>query len=238
MAAPDSNRSDPLARPRRGSQPGAGRGNDRSSAAPLRPISLAYEAIWVGDRVRGGISEKLRAFAFDWSAIGRPTRSLPSRIILSVFAAALVTSLIVTWMSTRTIEAFLRAKIDQKFPTILRATGERLDLWYDQRALDLATFAGSAIVAGSLGRMEAGGRGPAEARRELAQYLEYVLESFPQYESLFVLDAGGQILLRVGDDFGLPKGLRQGLARVADSNASAENYTASGSNGGCGFCHR
>jgi len=147
-----------------------------------------------------------------------PFKSLPARIITSVFAAALVTSLCVTWISTRSIESFLRAKIDQKFPTVLWGAGERLDLWYAQREVDLATFARSGTMVDSLELRDGGTRA---AKKEVASYLAYVLDLFPQYGSLFVLDRRGRVLVEVGEPLDLPGPRRKRLAdvrspRVAD----------------------
>jgi diguanylate cyclase (GGDEF)-like protein len=165
------------------------------------------------------VAEKLRSAHLRWigSALRRPFASLPSRFIVSVFAAALVTSLAVTWISTRSIESFLRAKIDQKFPAILLSTSERLDLWYSQRELDLGTFASSATVMENLGRLPAGDRDTSPARVELATYLSYVLERFPQYETLFLLEPDGVPLLRVGEAFEFPEAHLRPLAAVASA---------------------
>ncbi|MGI9592651.1 MAG: PDC sensor domain-containing protein, partial [Myxococcota bacterium] len=152
---------------------------------------------------------------YRWNGISdllqRPFKSLPARIITSVFAAALVTSLCVTWISTRSIESFLRAKIDQKFPAVLWGAGERLDLWYAQREVDLATFARSQTMVESL---PAAGGASAATRREISSYLSYVLDLFPQYESLFVLDARGRALIEVGEALDLPREWRERLADV------------------------
>jgi len=165
------------------------------------------------------VAKKLRALHQRWigSALRRPFASLPSRIILSVFAAALVTSLVVAWISTRSIESFLRAKIDEKFPIILQNTSERLDLWYSQRELDLGTFAGSATVVENVKRLLGQSRAASPARVELVKYLSYVLERFPQYETLFLLDAEGVSLLRVGEAFELPEVYLRRLAEVTSA---------------------
>jgi len=165
------------------------------------------------------VAEKLRFVHLRWigSALRRPFASLPSRIILSVFAAALVTSLMVAWISTRSIESFLRGKIDQKFPIILQSTSERLDRWYSQRELDLATFASSATVVENVERLPAQGWDTSPARVELATYLSYVLERFPQYETLFLLDADGVSLLRVGEAFEFPEIHLRRFAAVASA---------------------
>jgi diguanylate cyclase (GGDEF)-like protein len=141
----------------------------------------------------------------------RPFKSLPARIITSVFAAALVTSLCVTWISSRSIESFLRAKIDQKFPSILWGAGERLDLWYAQREIDVATFARSHTMVDSL---RAKGVSDSVSRKELSNYLTYVLGLFPQYETLFVLDPSGRRVIAVGELLVLPDARREQISRI------------------------
>jgi diguanylate cyclase (GGDEF)-like protein len=148
----------------------------------------------------------------------RPFQSLPSRIIAWVFGAAFVTSLAVTLVSTSSIEAFLRGKIDQTFPAVLQRTAERLDLWYSQRRLDVETFGRSATVVENAALL--GGERPEaahRAREEIRQYLAYVLERFPQYEALFVLDAAGHELLWAGERVELPDDVRAELADVASA---------------------
>jgi diguanylate cyclase (GGDEF)-like protein len=147
------------------------------------------------------------------SRLLRPFGSLPSRIVISVFSAALVTSLAVSFISTRSIESFLREKIDEKFPALLHATRQRLELYYAQRQLDIETFARSAVVTASCSRLS--GSQASSSRAELKTYLAYVLERFPQYEALFVLDPAGRSLLWVGDEVELPASLREEAARIA-----------------------
>ena len=116
-------------------------------------------------------SRRLRA------VLRAPMRSLPSRIILSVFGAALVTSLAVALVSTSSIESFLRRKIDQKFPATLSSASERLDLWYAQRRLDIETFARSTTVIENAAHMNLaeGALKRGRATETLGQYLDYVL---------------------------------------------------------------
>ncbi len=146
------------------------------------------------------------------SLLLRPFGSLPSRIVISVFSAALITSLVVSFISTRSIESFLREKIDEKFPALLHSTRQRLDLYYAQRQLDIETFARSAVVTASCSRLA--GPQASSSRMELRTYLTYVLERFPQYEALFVLDPTGRNLLWVGDEVELPAALREQAARI------------------------
>jgi diguanylate cyclase (GGDEF)-like protein len=137
----------------------------------------------------------------------RPFASLPSRIITSVFSAALVTSGAVTWTATSATEVFLRRQISQRFPAALERLDERLEAWYAQRERDLDTFSRSETVASGL---RAGDRARGEARR----YLAYVQEGFPQYRALFVLDAEGKLRVWVGPEAQIPASLLQGLSRV------------------------
>ena len=143
----------------------------------------------------------------------QPFRSLPARIVTSVFSAVLVTSLVVSWISTRSIESFLREKMDGNFPVLLHATSQRIDLYYAQRQLDVEIFARSAVVAANSARLS----GPAAeaSHTELRTYLTYVLEHFPQYEALFLLDPQGRNLLWVGAEIEIPAERRERAARVS-----------------------
>jgi diguanylate cyclase (GGDEF)-like protein len=156
---------------------------------------------------QAGLRQRLRTW------LSRPFRSLPARIVTSVFSAALVTSLVVSWISTHSIESFLREKMDGNFPALLHATSQRIDLYYAQRQLDVETFARSAVVAANSARLA--GPGAEASRRELQTYLSYVLEHFPQYEALFLLDPNGRELLWIGAELEIPEEQRMRAARVA-----------------------
>lgn len=138
--------------------------------------------------------------------VGRPFASLPARIITSVFAAALVSSALVTGISTQSTETFLRGQMNERFPELLEDTTGRLELWYAQRQLDIDTFARSETVLESL-QADAAGVAAAEAQK----YLSYVKEGFPQYRALFVLDPEGQTRVWVGDELRPPPALRAEL---------------------------
>lgn len=137
-----------------------------------------------------------------------PSRSLPARISLFVFGATLVTSLTVTGISVQSIDSFLRAEIEQKFPSVLANAVERLDLWYQQRELDVGVFAKSEILLESLPNLEARGRRGERARADVDQYLRYVLEGSPQYHALFVRDADGKLARWVGEELDLPEAMQ------------------------------
>ncbi len=142
----------------------------------------------------------------------RTFRSLQARVTLFVFWATVITSLTVTAISANSVYGFLRGNIDQKFRSVLSGTAERIDLWYDQRLLEVGVFAASEILTDNVPRLR-GRTSAAASRAEIEQYLSYLLESFPQYEALFLLDRGGETLIWVGDEVPLPSELRAQGAR-------------------------
>ncbi len=136
-----------------------------------------------------------------------PLRSLAGRIILLVFAATVVSALTVSWVSVQSLDGFLRAKVDQRFPEVAKRVSRELDQWYTLRTREIEVFAGSKILSESVQHI--GRRGPRGRRAvdEADQYLRYVLESFPQYERLTLATPTGEALIEVGDQRPLPVGL-------------------------------
>jgi diguanylate cyclase (GGDEF)-like protein len=155
-------------------------------------------------------------------ALTRRFESLAARIVLATFAATLVTSLVVTWTSMQSTEGFLREKIDQKFPAILRSANERLEIGYSQRQLEVETFARSATVMESFAHLaDRAARGADAARLEDARvYLSYVLERFPEFQALFVLDTRGDVLVWAGARLELPEAVRVRLASVREPSVA------------------
>lgn len=143
-----------------------------------------------------------------------PFRSLPARVTSFVFGATLITSLTVTAISVSSTGDFLRSRVDEKFPSILESASERLDGWYQQRVSELGVFASSEIISKNIPGLAPGATASRtkRAHSEIERYLTYVLESFPQYAALFLLDADGETVLWVGEEQTLP------LAMVAEAS--------------------
>ena len=152
----------------------------------------------------------------------RPAQSLASRVTFLVFLATLLTSLVVTWVSTRSLQGFLSQRIEPDFPAVLTAASDGLDIWYGQRKLEAARFAHSRIVSENYPHLLPGVARPValRARDEVAEYLSYVIESFPEYRGLLILDAGGRELISVGAATALPPVLRESLGGVTDPTLS------------------
>jgi diguanylate cyclase (GGDEF)-like protein len=143
---------------------------------------------------------------------------LAFRISFVVFAATLFTSLVITWVSIHSIGMSLRGKLDQKLPELLEYTSSRLDLWYRQREQDLMAFARSEILLrGLLNRDDL-------AWEEASWYFSYVLERFPQYATLLLLDGEGELLLRAGEAPELDPSLRAFLDDPDRTGVSRLHY--------------
>jgi len=162
--------------------------------------------------------------------VKNPLRSLPTRIAFFVFAATLLASLSVTFVSLNSIDTFLRGRISQKFPTVLDHTNTALESWYDARLREMDVFSRSDVVRGRLPALVGGERDQrrenARAAAEVEQYLAYVLEGFPQYVALFLLDDDHQTVLWVGEPTDLPPTLLDepmgvGMSRMGGSFGTA-----------------
>lgn len=151
-----------------------------------------------------------------------PLHSLPSRISMIVFAATLVTSLIVTAISVNSVDSFLRGKIEQKFPAILESACRRLDLWYDQLDLEIGVFAKSRLLVENLAHLRHDSpAGEQEAAlEEVQQHLVYLLESFPQYGAFFVTDGDGAARLRVGEEVEISNAMRIAASQIDSPSVS------------------
>jgi signal transduction histidine kinase/CheY-like chemotaxis protein/transposase-like protein len=132
--------------------------------------------------------------------------SLSSRITLVVLSATILISLVVTGLSVSAIDDFVKRQIREKFPAALNAAAERLELLHSQIRLDIETFARSPTVSGSLiGK---------KRDEEVNRYLSLVLDRFPQYKSLFLIDPAGKILVWAGEPYPQPEALAGRLAEL------------------------
>jgi diguanylate cyclase (GGDEF)-like protein len=152
---------------------------------------------------------------------GKTFRGLPARITIFVFWATVITSMAVTALSIGSIQSFLRRNIDQKYPALLTTASNRLDLWYEQRTLETGVFASNEILRENLPLLVSPQSSRGErARREVQQYLSYLLESFPQYRELLILDREGGELIFSGEPLALPGSLLTGRPSVGSPSIS------------------
>ena len=151
-----------------------------------------------------------RSATSTWPAVRsfcmRPFWGLSSRITLAIFASTVLTSLMVTWISVSAIDDFLSRQIRERFPTVLEDSEKRLDLWYSQVRLEIETFSRSPTVVATLTR--------GSDQEETSRYLTFVLERFPQYNALFLLDAKGKVILWAGKAYADTAALGRRLAEA------------------------
>ncbi len=138
--------------------------------------------------------------------------SLASRVIGFVFAATLMTSLVVTWVSSQSIHGFLRDNLEQEFTAALIGSAQRLELWIEQRRHEIDSLASSDLLLGGGARSQAHG------------YLTRVLRDSPQYESLLLLDEDGHKLFSVGKKQKLPPLVRAELARITKARVGKVRF--------------
>ncbi|MDJ0786573.1 MAG: diguanylate cyclase [Myxococcota bacterium] len=124
-----------------------------------------------------------------------------------ILVLSLLSSGVITWISVRGIESFLERRIERRFPEALFSARERVDVWYGQRELDVASFANNRILTEALASPKR-----ADRRAEAGDYLGYVLGRFPQYAALVVLDGEGEVWVQVGEGAELPTSVRAALA--------------------------
>jgi diguanylate cyclase (GGDEF)-like protein len=151
----------------------------------------------------------------------RHLASLAARIGFFVFAATLGSALAVAVTSALALRAFLRERVEDGIPEAAARSRDRLELWYAQRALDLQIFSHSETVVRGLGAVSARAKHEGGLpRAELEQYLGYVREGLPLYESIFALDAKGEVVARVGAAPLPPHSVRVELAAAGEPNIS------------------
>jgi diguanylate cyclase (GGDEF)-like protein len=146
------------------------------------------------------------------NARGKTFRGLPARITFFVFWATVITSLAIAALSIGSIQSFLRGNLERKYPALLDTAGDRIDLWYEQRTLETGVFANNEILRENLPRISSRRSSAAQrASREVEQYLSYLLEGFPQYLELTILDRNGTEVIRTGELLDLPADLHTAM---------------------------
>ena len=154
--------------------------------------------------------------------MSNPLRSLAARITLLVFAATILSSLTVSWISMQSLDGFLRQKVDQRFPQVAGRVVRELDQWYTLRAREIEVFAASAVLTESAPKLDARGRRGDQARNEAEQYLRYVLESFTQFDRLVIATPDGATKLEVGDGEPIPPEFLTAKANPAEHTRISE----------------
>ncbi len=131
----------------------------------------------------------------------RIRKSFSAKIIALVVTNVVVTSLVIGIVTMRSTEDFLTTKVSEKFPSVLRNTRAKIEVWYARRSLDVAIIAKSDLFLQSLERcLEDEKKGKqSSGKGEIIGYLQYVKEQFPVYEELAVTDSEGNLVVSTSD---------------------------------------
>jgi predicted Zn finger-like uncharacterized protein len=182
--------------------------------APPRDRFAGLRRALLNTAIRMGAVEKPRVDADRSDAPGswtlaraivrRPFSSLSTRMVLVVCTATIGTSLLVTWTSVSAMREFLGGEIHERFPAVLFSAGKEVDIWYTQVRLDLETLSHSSAIVDALAKRRLDG--------QTERYLGYVLERFPQFASLVLVDNEGKILVWVGSKHSEGAGLARHVA--------------------------
>jgi diguanylate cyclase (GGDEF)-like protein len=140
-----------------------------------------------------------------------------TKILLLVLAGVGLPAFLMGWYLLQRNEELLAEKVRETLSNQLFRASAQLDDWMQQRLHEVSRWSASFIVFEGVEALTGGRGDPGKARRDLDAYLESVLGHYQNYESLFVMDRGGQVLASTRqerwDDWG--EGLldRSGLER-------------------------
>lgn len=151
--------------------------------------------------------------------MSRPATSLSGKFCFFVLLATLLTALAVTLVSAQSTRSFLYSRLEHKLPGLLQRTAEKIDFLYQQRLHEVDVFADAKTVAEGVSRYEAS-RSDAD-KKEIGQFLHYVLQNSPQFETLFALDESDALIVQVGRRIDLDDADRLSLAHVKQPSLSS-----------------
>lgn len=131
----------------------------------------------------------------------RIRKSFSAKIIALVVTNVVVTSLVIGIVTMRSTEDFLTMKVSEKFPSVLRNTRSKIEVWYARRSLDVAIIAKSDLFLQNLERcLEDEKRGKqSSGKGEIIGYLQYVKEQFPVYTELAAVDSEGNLVVSTSE---------------------------------------
>jgi len=144
----------------------------------------------------------------------RIRKSFSAKIIILVTANVFITSMVIGIVTMRSTEHFLTTKVSEKFPSVLRNTRAKIEVWYAKRSLDIAIIGKSDMFLDNLGRCLAAKDGQEDypAKYEIAGYFRYVGEEFPVYEELALVDRAGDLIVGTSDEVWEEESLLKSLA--------------------------
>ncbi len=137
---------------------------------------------------------------YDPGAVSPLRVSFQTKVQLLVLLGVSLPAALMGAYLLRTNQTALEEKARETLSNQVFRAGTRLDDWMQQRLHDLSRWSASFVVFESVEALSQPGPAASKARRDLDAYLRSVLEHYPNYESLFVVDPRGRILGSTRDE--------------------------------------
>jgi diguanylate cyclase (GGDEF)-like protein len=137
--------------------------------------------------------------------------SIRSQILAFAILAALIPSLIISFIAYAQSRSALTDKITQELVTTGSQAGREADVWLKERLYDLRVFANSSVVSETVARRGQPGRA--------VEYLNSVRARFADYEELQLVDAKAGLVASSARRSG-PVRLPEGWAKTFESSRS------------------
>ncbi len=128
--------------------------------------------------------------------VGKIQKSFSAKITLLVACSVIVTSFVVGLATTHSTGVFLTERMKDKFPSTLTTTMTRLRLFHSQQLSELQRLAQAQTLRDNVNRaaLDQNHGETAAASAQVGYFLRLVKPSYPIYEELIVLGAGGQLV--------------------------------------------
>ena len=134
-------------------------------------------------------------------ALKRPSMDIRAKVLSVVVMSALAPALLVGVASYLTSREILIEKVNSQLAGRAASSGEQVNQWFRERALDTEIFANSFIVSDNLRRWDVAKtavdqRAAAESQEKLQEYLGQVQNRYPLYRELFLVDRHGTLVAK------------------------------------------
>ncbi len=149
-------------------------------------------------------------------------RTLPSRISLFVFGTTFLTTVACAYITISSFQTFLDERIDEKFPSVLMETSNRIERWYEVLAFGLESYSesGEFIPEGISIEEFREASSTLSYRQQTADQLAEFLMNSTRFAALFILDEKGDEIAWAGKHPTLTEEILAQLAAIETSSIS------------------
>jgi diguanylate cyclase (GGDEF)-like protein len=128
--------------------------------------------------------------------VGKIQKSFSAKITLLVASSVILTSFVVGLATTHSTGVFLTERMKDKFPSTLTTTMTRLRLFHSQQLSELQRLSQAQTLRDNVNRaaLDHDRDAAVAASAQVGYFLRLVKPSYPIYEELIVLEAGGKLV--------------------------------------------